>query len=74
MQEYIINVAEVEEWQTIKNIDALDTLFARAKSTIVNGESVILVRRFSDGRTERFDTLTTLEELASYQGTVYKYL
>jgi len=74
MQEYIINVAEVEDWQTIKNIDALDTLIARAKSTIVNGESVILVRKFSDGRTERFDEITTLEELASYKKGVYKYL
>lgn len=74
MQEYIINVAEVEELQTIKNVDALDTIFARAKSTVVNGESVIIVRKFNDGRTERFDEITTLEELETYRKHVYKYL
>jgi len=74
MQEYIINVGEIEELQTIKNIDSLDIIFARAKSTVVNGESVILVRKYMDGRTERFDEITTLEELDTYRKGVYKYL
>jgi len=69
MQEYIINVSKVEELQTISNIDELDSIFSRAKGTIVNGESVILVRNNT-----RFDELTTLEELSEYKKRVYKYL
>ncbi|MDB5251818.1 MAG: hypothetical protein JWP27_987 [Flaviaesturariibacter sp.] len=74
MQELIINVGQVEDYQTIKNIDALDALFTKARSTIVNGESVVLARKGRDGRIERFDTLTTLDDLDNYRDTVYKYL
>ena len=74
MQEYIINVSGIEELQTIKNIQELDAIFRKAKSTIVNGEKVVLVRRYADGRTERFDEITTEEELAIYKKGVYKYL
>jgi hypothetical protein len=74
MKEYIINVAQIEEWQTIKNIDALEQTFTRAKSTIVNGENVILVRKYADGRQEKFDELTNLEDLDKYKRTVFKYL
>jgi hypothetical protein len=74
MQEYIINVSGIEELQTIKNIQELDAIFRKAKSTIVNGEKVLLVRRYADGRTERFDEITTEEELAIYKKGVYKYL
>jgi hypothetical protein len=74
MNEFIINVAQIEEWQTIKNIGALETVFTRAKSTIVNGENVILVRKYTDGRQEKFDELTNLEDLDKYKKSVFKYL
>ena len=74
MREYIINVTKVEEWQTIKNLDELDRVFSRAKTTIVNGEKVLLVRSNSNGTSEKFDEFTTLEELAEYRNRVYKYL
>jgi hypothetical protein len=74
MQELIIDVSKVEEFQTIKNVDALDNIFTRARSTIVNGAPVILARKTPAGRTERFDTLTTLDDLAVYHASVYKYL
>ena len=74
MQEYIINVGQIEELQTIQNTGELDRIFERAKSTIVNGEQVVLVRRQGNGKAERFDTFTTLEELRDYKSRVYKYL
>lgn len=74
MNEYTINVSQIEECQTIRNIDELEMIFTRAKSTIVNGEKVILVRRFADGRQEKFDEFSTLDELKQYKKSVFKYL
>jgi hypothetical protein len=74
MQEYKIDVGNIEELQTIKNLGELDRIFDRAKQTIVNGESVLLMRRQIGGASEKFDELTTLEELADYKNKVYKYL
>jgi hypothetical protein len=73
MQEYIIDVSKIEELQTISNINELDTIFERAKSTIVNGEKVQLIRKLQ-GHPQKFDEFSTLEELADYKKTVYKYL
>lgn len=74
MQPYIINVNVVEELQMIKNTQELDSIFRKAKSTIVNGEKVLLVRSYPDGRSERFDVMTSEDELATYKKSVYKYL
>jgi hypothetical protein len=74
MQEYRIDVGKIEELQTISNKDELDKIFNRAKTTIVNGERVILMRRQLNGSVEKFDEYTTLEELAEYKKRVYKYL
>ena len=74
MTAYVINVADIEEYQTIRNMDELDKIFTRAKSTIVNGEPVLLVRRQGQGKAEKFDQLTTLEDLAAYRKRVYQYL
>lgn len=74
MKEYVINVTHIEELQTISNIKELDKIFARAKSTIVNGEPVLLVRKQTSGLTEKFDELTTLDALKEYKDGVYKYL
>jgi hypothetical protein len=73
MQEYIIDVSKIEELQTISNINELDNIYERAKSTIVNGEKVQLVRKLQ-GQHQKFDEFSTLEELADYKKTVYKYL
>jgi hypothetical protein len=74
MREYIINVSQVEDLQTTRNVEELDRIFNRAKSTIVNGEQVLLVRGHSDGRSEKFDELSTLEDLDQYKKHIYKYL
>lgn len=73
MQAYHIDVAKIEDLQTVKDVDGLDRIFAKAKSTIVNGEEVILFRGAA-GRGNEFDRLTTLDDLEAYRKGVYKYL
>jgi hypothetical protein len=74
MQELVIEVNRVEEWQMTGNKHALEKIFAIAKSTIVNGEKVILVRKEKDGKTEAFDEFSTLEDLDTYRIRVFRYL
>lgn len=74
MQEYIINITEMEELQTIKNTDALDHIFARAKKTLVGGERVVLVRQEASGRNYEVEALTTLDDLDAYRQRIFKYL
>lgn len=74
MQEFVINVAEIEELQTIRNLDALENIFSRAKSTIVNGEKVVLVRKSGRTPAQKFDELSTLEDLERYRRQTFKYL
>jgi len=74
MQEYKIDVTRVEELQTIKDTASLDRIFKDAKETLVNGEPVWLMRVQPGGHREKFDELTTLEDLNHYKKSVYKYL
>lgn len=74
MEDYIINVGEIEELQTIKDIQSLDTIFDRAKRNIVGGGTAVLVRKQLSGRSDKFDELSTLDDLKNYKDKVYKYL
>lgn len=74
MNDYVINVTQIEELQTISNTDELEKIFGRAKSAVVNGAKVILVRKEASGKTNRFDEIDTLEDLDKYQKGVFKYL
>lgn len=74
MQEYVINVTEIEELQTIKNLTELDKIFTRARTTVIGGEKVMLVRKNPDGSRHKFDEITTPEDLETYRNNVYKYL
>ena len=74
MQEYIIDVTQIEEWQTIRDLDALERVFQRARSTIVNGERVVLVRSDRSGRRQPFDEMSTLDDLDRYKTSVFRYL
>lgn len=74
MRDYTINVTQVEEYQTINNTDELEKIFTRAKSTIVNGAKVILVREEKSGQMNKFDEMDTLDELEKYRQQVFKYL
>jgi len=74
MNEFVINVARIEELQMLQDRQELEQIFARAKSTIVNGEKVILVRSSGSRPPEKFDELTTLSDLNVYRKEVFKYL
>ena len=74
MEDYIINVGKVEEWQTIKDIASLDEVFLRAKRTLVGGGTVALVREQRNGESYRFEEFTNLDDFEAYRKNVYKYL
>lgn len=73
MTDYVINVTKIEELQVLNDVNELQNIFSKAKSAIVNGANVILVRK-SKSATEKFDEITTLEDLERYRKQVFKYL
>lgn len=74
MAEYTINVSEVEDLQTISNVAELNQMFTRAQSTVVQGGTVMLVRRTPDGSVYKFDEITTEADVENYKQMVFKYL
>ncbi len=74
MKTYVIDVTRIEELQTLNDQHELENIFEKAKSTIVNGEAVVLVRKGSATPTEKFEKFTTLEDLQQYRERVFKYL
>ena len=74
MKDYTINVTQIEELQMVNNTDELETIFTRAKSAIVNGAKVILVRKEASGKANKFDEIDTLDGLEEYRERVFKYL
>ncbi len=74
MEDFIIPVGKVEEWQMTNDITALDQLFERAKKALVGGGTVVLVREQRSGESYRFEEFTNLEDLGQYKKNVYKYL
>jgi hypothetical protein len=74
MQEYIIYVNDIEALQMTRDMDELERIFLRAKSTIVQGEAVVLMRKNQSGPAHKVDELTTEPDLKRYKDTVLKYL
>jgi hypothetical protein len=74
MDDFIINVGKVEEWQMLKDIAALDELFQRAKRVLVGGGKVALVREGRNGDSYRFEEFSNLDDFEAYKKNVYKYL
>jgi hypothetical protein len=74
MEDYTINVTKIEELQTISDTDELENIFSRAKSAVVNGAKVILVRKEPSGKTNKFDEIDTLEDIEAFRQRVFKYL
>ncbi len=72
--EYTINVQEVETLQTIRDTDALELLFERARRTVIGGGTVILQRVSLGGEVSRFDELTNEADLERYRQQVFRYL
>ena len=74
MQEYIIQINTIEELQMIKDKEELERIFNKAKSTIVQGEPVILMRTNPGGETTKVNELTTEVELEQLKAQTFKYL
>lgn len=74
MEDYIINVAQIEELQMINDIDGLDSIFQRAKRILVGGGIVVLTRQHRSGQVDRFEEFSNLEDFEVYKKNVYKYL
>lgn len=74
MREFVINVSKIEELQALNDRDELERIFFKARSTIVSGELVMLVRKDRQGVSQKFDELSTLEDLDRYKKAVFKYL
>ncbi len=74
MQDFEINITEIEELQMIENRSELDRIFAKAKSAVVNGAVVLLYRKNNNGPNTPFDEITTEADLTIYKNSVYKYL
>ncbi len=74
MDDYVINVGKIEEWQMIKDMASLNDVFQRAKKALVGGGVVALEREQRNGPAYRFEEFTNLEEFELYRKNVYKYL
>ncbi len=73
MKDFVIDISQVEEWQTLNNTDELEKMFTKAQSTIVNGAKVLFVRR-NAGKPVKFDEMDNLDDLEKYRERVFKYL
>jgi hypothetical protein len=74
MEDYIISVGKVEEWQMTNDIAAMDTVFERAKRALVGGGIVALVREQRSGEIYRVEEFSSLEDFEGYRGRVYRWL
>ncbi len=74
MEDYIISVGKVEEWQMTNDVAALDVVFDRARRVLVGGGIVALVREQRTGEVYRFEEFSTPEDFEVYRRGVYKYL
>jgi hypothetical protein len=74
MEEYVIYVNQVEELQMVNDTNTLDIIFQRTKRMLVGGGTIALVRKNTNGREDKFDDITTLDDMEAYRKTVYKNL
>ena len=74
MEDLVISVNNIEEWQTLNDTNSLRQIFRRAQSVLVGGGKVVLERVQPGGERYKFDELTDLKELETYKKNVYKYL
>lgn len=74
MKDFSINVTEIEELQMTRNIHELDKIFSRARSIVIGGGIIALMRKPASGKAYRFDEIGTEQALEDYKKQVYKYL
>jgi len=74
MEDLVIAVNNIEEWQTLNDTNSLGRVFRRAQSVLVGGGKVILERVQPSGQRYQFEEFTNLEDLETYKKNVFKYL
>lgn len=74
MDEFEINVNQVEDLQITNGMMDLKQILKRAHNIIVQGGTVVLVRNNTDGSSYRVDEITTEIELKTYKDKVFKYM
>jgi hypothetical protein len=74
MEDYIISVSKVEEWQMTNDVAALGAVFERAKRVLVGGGIVALVREQRSGEVYRVEEFSSLEDFEGYRKRVYRWL
>lgn len=72
--DYQISLNEIEELQMLHDTDQLSKIFAKAKSTIVQGSDVQIVRHSPTGELLIIESIDSETELMLYQKSVFKYL
>ena len=74
MEDLVITVNNIEEWQTLNDTNSLGRVFRRAQSVLVGGGKVVLERVQPSGEHYKFEEFTSLEDLETYKKNVYKYV
>jgi len=74
MEDLVIAVNNIEEWQTLNDTNSLGRVFRKAQSVLVGGGKVVLERIQPSGQRYKFEEFTSLEDLEAYKKNVYKYL
>jgi len=74
MEDLVITVNNIEEWQTLNDTNSLGRVFRRAQSVLVGGGKVVLERVQPSGEHYTFEEFTSLEDLEAYKKNVYKYV
>jgi hypothetical protein len=74
MEDLVITVNNIEEWQTLNDTNSLGRVFRKAQSVLVGGGRVVLERVQPSGEHYAFDEFTSLEDLEVYKKNVYKYV
>lgn len=74
MKDYTIEMNNIEELQTIKDVRGLEKIFSSAKTAIVNGAEVVLVRKEKSGVVNKFDAIDNLEDLENFRSRTFRYL
>ena len=74
MEDLIISVNNIEEWQTLNDTNSLGQVFRRARSVLVSGGKVVLERVQPSGQRYTFEEFSNLDDLESWRKNVYKYI
>jgi len=74
MEDLVITVNKIEEWQTLNDTNNLGRVFRKAQSVLVGGGKVVLERVQPSGEHYKFEEFTSLEDLDAYKKNVYKYV